>query len=350
MIDLPSVKKQADLFAIIRSTTPLKKVSISGGGEYAGPCPFCGGTDRFRVQPNNHRWLCRYCTEGKWDSVIGFIARFHHLDPKKYTDLVEICKQATGGVLPSSDVMRVDIEVPAYSAPGEEWQEAAQEIISTCRQNLLAEVGVKALDYLRSRGLKDETIERFQLGYSTGVEIHGLWVPRGIVIPCVVAGKTWYLKVRLASKPGEKKYTCVSGSRTAAIFNADDLYGMETALFCEGEFDCMISTQELGDVLPSVTFGSATNHPDLATWGPYLLPLRLIYSAYDSDKAGTNGSLALSDMAGDRVKLVLVPDGIKDINELHSSGKCSLWEWIKPYLNAYDPISISDSILQEVIL
>ena len=109
--------------------------------------------------------------------------------------------------------MRVDIEVPAYSAPDEEWQEAAHEIITTCRQNLLSKVGVRAQEYLRSRGLKDETIERFNLGYSTGVDIHGLWVPRGIVIPCVIAGKAWYfIKVRLASKPGEKKYTCVSGS------------------------------------------------------------------------------------------------------------------------------------------
>jgi DNA primase len=338
MIDFKGLNQKVNLFVAASSVTSLKKKALSGGGEWAGPCPFCQGNDRFRVQPNNGRWLCHYCTEGKWKDGVDFIVRLHHLDLKKYSDRIELGRLITGGVLPKTQVMRVDIEVPAYSPPGEEWQEAAQEIISTCRQNLLAEVGVKALDYLSSRGLKDETIERFQLGYSTGVEIHGLWVPRGIVIPCVVAGKTWYLKVRLASKTAEKKYTCVSGSRTAAIFNADDLFGMETALFCEGEFDCMISTQELGDVMPSVTFGSATNHPDLATWGPYLLPLRLIYSAYDSDKAGANGSLALSDMAGDRVKLVLVPEGSKDINELHSSGKYSLWEWIKPYLNAYDPV------------
>ena len=117
--------------------------------------PFCGGTNRYKSRKgNDHRWLCRYCNEGKWDSVIGFIARFHHLDPKNYTDLVEICKLATGGVPPSKDVMRVDIEVPAYSAPDEEWQEAAHKSLQHAH-NRLKSWG-KSQEYLRSRGLKVE--------------------------------------------------------------------------------------------------------------------------------------------------------------------------------------------------
>ena len=37
------------------------------------------------------------------------------------------------------------------------------------------------------------------------VSIHGLWVPRGIVVLSVIAGKAWYFtKVRLASKPSER--------------------------------------------------------------------------------------------------------------------------------------------------
>jgi hypothetical protein len=39
----------------------LKRVSSSGGGEYAGPCPFCGGTDRFRCWPVKGRAWCRQC-------------------------------------------------------------------------------------------------------------------------------------------------------------------------------------------------------------------------------------------------------------------------------------------------
>jgi len=40
-----------DLLAEIEQDTRLKRTSTSRGGQYNGPCPWCGGLDRFRVQP-----------------------------------------------------------------------------------------------------------------------------------------------------------------------------------------------------------------------------------------------------------------------------------------------------------
>ena len=34
---------EIDLLAIVSVDTPLKRVAATSGGEYAGPCPFCGG-------------------------------------------------------------------------------------------------------------------------------------------------------------------------------------------------------------------------------------------------------------------------------------------------------------------
>ncbi|MGQ9689401.1 MAG: CHC2 zinc finger domain-containing protein, partial [Desulfobaccales bacterium] len=52
-----------------------KKVASTGGGEYAGPCPFCrDGKDRFRVWPEQGeggRWWCRQC--GKSGDVIQYL-------------------------------------------------------------------------------------------------------------------------------------------------------------------------------------------------------------------------------------------------------------------------------------
>ena len=61
MLDLDSIKSKADLLAICGHDTQLKRVAATGGGEYAGASPFCGGVDRFRVNPyaNPGRWLCR---------------------------------------------------------------------------------------------------------------------------------------------------------------------------------------------------------------------------------------------------------------------------------------------------
>jgi len=191
--------------------------------------------------------------------------------------------------------------------------------------------GANALNYLKRRGFSEKTISKFNVGYSTGQNIAGLWVARGIVIPCSVLGRVWYLKIRLPATEGGQKYTSVKGSKPAAIFNGDFLYGNDIVLFCEGEFDCMIANQELKDVIAAATLGGATNTPDLATWGAVIRPIKTILSAYDHDKAGESGAARLMDLAGDRVKLAPLPEGYKDINDYYSAGG-DLWQWIKPYL------------------
>jgi phage/plasmid primase-like uncharacterized protein len=48
----------------VRNVVNIKHVASTNGGEYAGPCPWCGGTDRFRVWPNEGetgRYWCRQC-------------------------------------------------------------------------------------------------------------------------------------------------------------------------------------------------------------------------------------------------------------------------------------------------
>lgn len=358
MLDLEKVKLDCDLLAIAGHDTQLRKIAQSGGGEWSGPCPFCGGRDRFRVQPNTNpgRWLCRHCTDGKWQDVIAYIARRDNLDSSSQSGLIEICKRA-GGMVPRVGHVQEKPDIPAYSPPDEKWQRAAAEVIAECQATLWKPKYHHALDYLRGRGLTDQTIKRFKLGYCAtgdrltfGREMAGLWIHRGIVIPCEVQGTIWYIKTRLMpgipckcscgavmDSPGDchtcginNKYRGVKGNRPAAIYNADSLAGADMALICEGEFDCMIAHQELNDVIPCLTMGSSTNRPDLATWGVYLLPLARILAVYDTDDAGAAGAKALADLSN-RVIRITLPAGIKDINEYHQAGG-NLWDWINPYM------------------
>lgn len=64
---------QADLLALVGGG--LRKVAGSQGGEYAGPCPVCGGTDRFHVQPQAEPppWLCRHCSGGRWRRAVDLV-------------------------------------------------------------------------------------------------------------------------------------------------------------------------------------------------------------------------------------------------------------------------------------
>ena len=335
MIDKQAILEQVDLLALVEHDTTLKRVASTNGGEWAGPCPHCGGKDRFRIQPYHDRgvWMCRHCTEGRWDNAIGYIMR------RDNCDFIAACKCLAGGELPKdrSGQRQRPPEVPAYSAPAEDWQVAARQVIETCKSQLWGEGGQKALEYLKGRGLRESTIERFNLGYSTGQNVVDLWVPRGVVIPGVVRGEVWYIKIRLPAKPGGQKYICVTGSRPAAIFNSDDLLtGPGIALFCEGEFDCLIAWQELQELVTVVTFGSATNRPDLATWGPYLLGLQRILACYDDDEEGQRGISSLAQIS-DFVELALLPAGAHDINDYKLTG-ASLVDWLLPYLAAHEAL------------
>ncbi|MCP4541803.1 MAG: hypothetical protein GY832_32125 [Chloroflexi bacterium] len=61
MIDQSTI----DLLALVGEDTQLKKTGNMNNGAWSGPCPFCGGRDRFNVWPHhpkgNGQWWCRGC-------------------------------------------------------------------------------------------------------------------------------------------------------------------------------------------------------------------------------------------------------------------------------------------------
>src|SRR5438094_9406605 len=74
-IDTGAIKQRTDLLGLIGADTWLKKVASTRGGEFAGPCPFCGGRDRFRVQPERGLWWCRGCGGERWEDAIAYVMR-----------------------------------------------------------------------------------------------------------------------------------------------------------------------------------------------------------------------------------------------------------------------------------
>lgn len=354
-IDLYTVKRRADLLALVERDTVLKRSASTRGGEWKGPCPICGhkgGSDQdgFSVLPNASPcplWLCRTCTGGKYRSVIDYIALRDHLDPTDRDQLLAICQTALDGCeLPTArePVMRRPAPVPpaAIAAPEGDWQAQAKYLIETSEDQLWSPAGKRGLTYLReARGLQDRTIRRFRLGFNAqdrwmdaahwgcpGDSTNRIWLPRGIVIPCVIRGAVWSIKFRRSKGEGPK-YMQVRGSRPA-LFNAEDLIGADLALITEGEIDAMTTWQELGDIMACVSFGSSTNLPDLAVFGPYLRQVSTFLMAYDQDRAGENGVSRVTELIRRAVPCTL-PAGIKDINDLHTSG-VDLYQWIEPFL------------------
>lgn len=78
-------ERSIDLLELIGHDTRLKKSSnVNGRGpEYEGACPFCGGKDRLRVQPEMGQWWCRQCSPNEhWGSAADYIMRRDNVDFK----------------------------------------------------------------------------------------------------------------------------------------------------------------------------------------------------------------------------------------------------------------------------
>ena len=219
--------------------------------------------------------------------------------------------------------------------PDDEWQQAARAVVSTAEDHLWSAEGEPALAYLLKRGLTTTTIREARLGFVPGDfrewrEIAGLNVPCGITIPWLADGHLWAVKVRRAA--GGPKYVQVAGGSTDGLYNADALVGHHAALFCEGEFDALILQQEAGDLLASVTLGSATARLS-GYWHDKLVGQRTIFVSYDQDTAGERGMNRLLKLSP-RFQPLLLPDG-KDVTDFYLSGG-DVYAWVAGALSRDD--------------
>lgn len=58
------------------------------GAEWVGPCPGCGGKDRFSINPSKHKWNCRGAEGGS--TVVGMVMHIAGLS------FLEACQELTG--------------------------------------------------------------------------------------------------------------------------------------------------------------------------------------------------------------------------------------------------------------
>ena len=316
-IDTGAIKARVDLLDVIGRDTTLRRVAGTRGGEYAGPCPSCGGTDRFRVQPERGLWWCRLCRD-RWADAIEYVI---------WRDGVSF-REAVGILDEHADDRPVRPVRPAAPEiapePSAAWRARADAVAVQAFHRLWSDEGARARDYLHRRGLQEDTILQFLLGYlgedlrddaeAWGLEGKPVWLPRGITIPWVVDGFTWAVKVRRPK--GRPKYVAARGS-APTIFGADKMAGRDTLVLAEGEFDAMLLWQEARDLVDVATLGNATRGIDpRATLR--LLRASTILVAYDADDAGRQGARKLGAASG-RMRPLELPPG-HDLTDYHLAG------------------------------
>lgn len=307
------------LLTLIGQDTPLKKIASTSGGEWAGPCPFCGGTDRFRVQPERGRWWCRQCSpDERWEDAIAYVRRRDGVGFEEARGRVSATEPLYG--LREAHTR----PLPRSEAPDPQWQAQAALAARTCVEQLWMPVGDRARAWLHGRGLEDKTLERWGVGYSSGQTLESLWIPRGIILPWWVRGELWQLKVRRpVIRSDEPKYASVKGGKPY-LFGLDHLAGQDVLVLAEGEFDALLLWQEVRQLVDVATLGSCSGAvTEQLLWE--LMPYRRLLVAYDADEGGESGALKLQCLSK-RIRRMGLPAG-SDVTDFHLAGG-SLSDWI----------------------
>lgn len=285
----------------------LRKATVL---EYKGACPFCKtGDDRFCVWPKQGRYWCRIC--GKSGDDIQFIRDYKHLsfvEAQGYLGKGHDCYDVNihnNHNNHNGHTVHINNKHTPQTPPSMTWSDTAWQFVFACQAELMeGDTNPKALAWLHSRGLLDETLWKYGLGYhSADVYIDReawglepvqddkgrdkkLWLPRGIVMPWVIGGDLWGIRIR---RPvGEPKYYFIPGG-TPSLYNADTVSANKPVVLVEGEFDALTILQVAGDIASTVATGG-TQGARRIKWIARLATASMVLVAYDTDDAGEKAS------------------------------------------------------------
>lgn len=328
---------ECDLLALVEEDgfRSVRK-SMSRGGQYNGPCPWCGGTDRFRVQPHqgSYGWFaCSQC--GHKGSAVDYLIQKRGLS--KQEALVAVGWTPKDGSTPQMILPRhVNEPRSQWEAPPEQWQEAAGAFAHECQRLLYSSQGQEALAYLRRRGLSDATIKKACLGYHPAATYgrpsdwgqRVVKLPQGIVFPWFVQGHVWRVTVRNAQiKTGPGRYIQLAGGSNG-LYLADALQLHRAAVvLVEGELDALSLAQTCGDLVAVVATGTTQgSHPP--KWVSLLARQARVLVAFDAEESGDKAAQWWMERLPHAERL---RPWWKDANQMLQDG-ADLRAWIEPFV------------------
>lgn len=343
--------------AIEHGLAPVK-VGNTHGGEYACPCPLCGGRDRFRIWPEQNdgggSYWCRGCSAH--GDRIQFVMDTRNLSfaeaaritgdedklksaPK--TEPADGYKTPRAPSCPSYHPAIGKIRNPSTTAQTTEnpdlWQEKASRLVEWAAGKVSGTVGQS---FLERKGLGGGVWTTYELGFipediyrpraSWGLpealredgKPKRLWLPQGVVIPLRNALSGALERIRIRRLDGEPKYYVVPGSTSCQMILGNPEF---SAVVVESELDAILIDHVAGDITGVVALGSAQVKPDQDA-DRFLSGVRCILVALDFDQAGTAAAKWWLSAYGTRAKRWPVPEG-KDPGDTWASGK-SLREWV----------------------
>lgn len=196
MIDTEQIKQGTNLIERAGQVTTLRRESRN---EYSGPCPKCGGRDRFHVR---REWFfCRQCHEKRGDAI-EFVSWLHGVPFRR------ACEMLGGQAATPRTEKRRPSPTPRRR-PGPRLRKSA---LAAMQERLFNDERARpGREYLEGRGLHCLSWLTFGFGYTPDA------VGRGpaIAMPWYRAGKLTAIRYRLLHPVGRQKILSEPGSTFA---------------------------------------------------------------------------------------------------------------------------------------
>lgn len=305
------VRSSNDIVDVVSSYVPLKKI----GARYRGLCPFHNEkTPSFYVNGSMKIFKCFGC--GESGDVFSFIEKIENVG---FYEALEILAKRAGITLPER---KYDSEGAARRSLKESIAVINKEAATYYYMMLRGPKGTKAYEYLKNRGLSDDTMRNFGLGfagnYSNGLYNYlkekghsddelsksGLFSmgEKGIydkfwdrvIFPIMdVKGRVIAFGGRIMSK-AENAPKYLNSPETELFLKSENLYGLHIAkktkekffLLCEGYMD-VIALHQAGFNNAVASLGTSLTERQAKKIKGYT---DNVVITYDSDSPGKNAA------------------------------------------------------------
>ncbi len=340
------IKSRCDIVDVIGRVVPLKKT----GSNFKGLCPFHKEkTPSFIVSEDRQRFTCFGC--GETGDVISFVEKYYNLD---FIGAVEMLAKEYG------------IEVSMSHGSGGKKKEELYEInrqAAAFFYRALRERANPGYTYMKNRGISEEVMNRFGIGYADGN-----WQSLLDHMTSLKVDRNRLVELGLASRSGDRYYDKfrdrvifpiintsgkvigfggrIIGDGTPKYLNSpessvfqkkNNLYGLNLSRTDVGKEDRIILVEGYMDVIAlhqagirnvAASLGTALTENQAALIKRYT---KNVVLSYDADEAGQNAAMRgvnILYQADLKPRVLKVTDG-KDPDEfIHAHGRQAFLELV----------------------
>lgn len=303
-----------DILSQIRqsATCEFKKVANTKGGVWKGPCPWCGGTDRFSIYPfeGDGQYICNQCKRS--GDPIQFERDFNNLTFREAAEKLGAYHKLQDEKPDQKKEKKAPVErtwEPRQTElPPSTWLKKATQFTFNSYKYLMSGHGKQHREYLNGRGIPNETIKTARIGYNPSAVQYSLgsfglieekdkagasktvWIPAGIIIPYFDQDQTGQIRrIRIRSdtesNSGGNTYVLLTGGTTEYFLYPGCTTGRPT-IVVESELDGWCVWSAAGDLINVVAVGNTTTRPDVVAHHSILSTSPRVLCAFDNDDAG----------------------------------------------------------------